>query len=83
MFADPVADELEIVTDLPPAYIPPIPVARRPDAPGPQLDAWTRETQRHYLRYLIGAIARITYRESSIANARHVLMKLNGIGGEW
>lgn len=33
--------------------------------------------------YLIGAIERLTYRESSIANARYVLMKLNGLAGEW
>jgi len=48
-----------------------------------ELDEWTRVTQRAYLLYLVGAIARITYRESSIANARHVLMKLNGLGGDW
>lgn len=49
----------------------------------PQLDAWTRETQRLYLLYLIGAIARGIYRESSEGNAPYVLMKLNGLGGEW
>lgn len=48
-----------------------------------ELEEWTRVTQRTYLLYLVGAIARVTYRESSIANARHVLMKLNGLGGEW
>ena len=75
MFAEPAV--------APSAYVPPIPVAQRPEVPGAQLDAWTRETQRHYLRYLIGAIERLTYRESSIANARYVLMKLNGLAGEW
>lgn len=58
-------------------------------APGPRpetqsdLDAWTRRTQRIYLLYLVGAIQRLTYRESSIANVRYVLLKLNGLGGEW
>jgi hypothetical protein len=54
----------------------------RPDTQS-ELDAWTRRTQRIYLLYLVGAIERITYRESSVANARQVLLKLNGIGGEW
>lgn len=49
----------------------------------PDLDAWTRNTQRIYLLYLVGAIHSMTYRESSIANARYVLLKLNGLGGEW
>ncbi|MCG5072223.1 hypothetical protein [Paraburkholderia tagetis] len=49
----------------------------------PELDAWTRETQRIYLLYLVGAIKCITYRESSLANIRYVLLKLNGLGGEW
>jgi hypothetical protein len=48
-----------------------------------ELEEWTRVTQRIYLLYLVGAIARVTYRESSIANARYVLMKLNGLGGQW
>jgi hypothetical protein len=49
----------------------------------PQLDEWTRTTQRIYLLYLVGAIARGIYRESSEANAPYVLMKLNGLAGEW
>jgi hypothetical protein len=49
----------------------------------PQLDDWTRSTQRLYLLYLVGAIARGIYRESSEANAPYVLMKLNGLAGEW
>lgn len=49
----------------------------------PQLDEWTRTTQRSYLLYLVGAIARGIYRESSEANAPYVLMKLNGLAGEW
>lgn len=48
-----------------------------------ELDAWTRNTQRIYLLYLVGATHSMTYRESSIANARYVLLKLNGMGGEW
>jgi len=55
----------------------PVPTAK------PQLDEWTRTTQRLYLLYLVGAIARGVYRESSEANAPYVLMKLNGLGGEW
>lgn len=48
-----------------------------------ELDEWTRTTQRLYLLYLIGAIARGIYRESSEANAPYVLAKLNGLGGQW
>lgn len=48
-----------------------------------ELDAWTRTTQRIYLLYLIGAIARGVYRDASEANAPYVLMKLNGLGGQW
>jgi hypothetical protein len=59
------------------APVPPVPTAK------PELDAWVRDTQRRYLLYLVGAIARMTYRDSSIANARYVLQKLNGLGGEW
>ena len=55
----------------------PVPTAK------PQLDEWTRTTQRLYLLYLVGAIARGVYRESSEANAPYVLMKLNGLAGEW
>lgn len=50
---------------------------------GAELDAWTRETQRIYLLYLVGALARLKYRDSSMANARGVLFKLNGLGGQW
>lgn len=49
----------------------------------PELDEWTRTSQRSYLLWLIGAIARGMYREPSEANAPYVLMKLNGLGGEW
>lgn len=48
-----------------------------------ELDEWTRTSQRSYLLWLIGAIARGIYRDSSEANAPYVLMKLNGLGGEW
>jgi hypothetical protein len=61
------------------APVPPMPDAK---AKG-QLDAWTRETQRLYLLYLVGAIARGIYRDSSTANVRFVLLKLNGLAGEW
>lgn len=50
---------------------------------GTQLEQWARVTQRIYLLYLVGAIARGIYRDSSEANAPYVLMKLNGLGGEW
>ncbi|WP_042299016.1 hypothetical protein [Paraburkholderia kururiensis] len=56
--------------------------ARKPEG-GPQLDEWTRVTQRLYLLWLVGTLARNTYRDSSIVNARQVLRKLNGLGGEW
>jgi hypothetical protein len=48
-----------------------------------ELDEWTRTSQRSYLLWLIGAIARGIYRDSSEANAPYVLAKLNGLGGEW
>ncbi|MFM0163889.1 hypothetical protein PQR39_26180 [Paraburkholderia sediminicola] len=48
-----------------------------------ELDEWTRTSQRSYLLYLVGAVARGIYRDSSEANAPYVLMKLNGLGGEW
>ncbi|WP_454825383.1 hypothetical protein [Paraburkholderia xenovorans] len=48
-----------------------------------ELDAWNRTTQRIYLLYLIGAIERGVYRDASEANAPYVLMKLNGLGGQW
>lgn len=44
---------------------------------------WKRETQRSYLLYLVGAIQRVTYKDTRIADARTVLLKLNGLGGEW
>jgi hypothetical protein len=50
---------------------------------GPALDEWTRHTQRLYLLYLVGACQRLQYRESSLHNVRYVLVKLNGLGGEW
>ncbi|MGF7131975.1 hypothetical protein P3T40_003458 [Paraburkholderia sp. EB58] len=50
---------------------------------GPALDEWTRHTQRLYLLYLVGACQRLEYRESSLHNVRYVLVKLNGLGGEW
>jgi hypothetical protein len=50
---------------------------------GPALEAWTRHTQRLYLLYLVGACQCLQYRESSVANVPYVLLKLNGLGGEW
>jgi hypothetical protein len=49
----------------------------------PQLEEFHRVNQRLYLLWLVGAIARGIYRDSSEANAPYVLMKLNGLGGEW
>lgn len=95
LFGDPVgeatASDDTSVHDEHAAKIAELPEALRPNcAPskprpegGAQLDAWTRETQRLYLLYLIGAIQRLTYRESSLANIGPILMKLNGLGGEW
>lgn len=59
------------------ASVGPMPTARA------ELDEWTRTSQRSYLLWLIGAIARGIYRDSSEANAPYVLAKLNGLGGEW
>lgn len=59
------------------APVPPMPTAKA------ALDDWTRETQRIYLFYLIGAIARGIYRDSSLANVPFVLQKLGGLAGEW
>lgn len=44
---------------------------------------WKRLTQRDYLLYLVGAIQRVTFKETRIADAREVLERLNGMGGEW
>ena len=55
----------------------PVPTAK------PQIDEWTRTTQRLHLLYLVGAIARGVYRDADKANAPYVLAKLNGLGGEW
>jgi hypothetical protein len=52
-------------------------------AGGAALDEWTRQTQRLYLLYLVGACQRLEYRESSLHNVRYVLLKLNGLAGEW
>jgi len=44
---------------------------------------WKRLTQRDYLLYLVGAIQRVTFKGTRIADARDVLHNLNGIGGQW
>lgn len=49
----------------------------------PELDTWTRTSQRLYLRYLVKAIHEGTYREASLANIRYVMLRLNGLGGQW
>ena len=47
------------------------------------LARWKRLTQRDYLLYLVGAIQRVTFKDTRIADARDVLMRLNGMAGEW
>ena len=89
--APPAADESAVLRDHHAELIALLPEKLRPQcapaAPvptdGAQLEQWARVTQRIYLLYLIGAIARGIYRDSSEANAPYVLMKLNGLGGEW
>ncbi|MEM5419630.1 hypothetical protein [Paraburkholderia ferrariae] len=44
---------------------------------------WKRLTQRDYLLYLLGAIQRAPYPATRIVDARDVLGRLNGMGGEW
>jgi hypothetical protein len=68
------------------AAIPPEPPAPREK---PELDAWTRETQRLYLANLVRDVPRYKAEgneHSAYAcshNARGVLRKLNGMGGQW
>lgn len=72
---------VDLFADLPPVHIPP--VLPRP-APGSAIDAWTRETQRHYLLYLLGAIPRYpSLAEHNKDHARLVLRNLNGLGEQW
>jgi hypothetical protein len=47
------------------------------------LARWKRLTQRDYLLYLVGAIQRITFKDTRIADARDVLHNLDGLGGQW
>ena len=79
-FAQAHADK---IAALPEVLRPKCDPARRMPAGGAALDEWTRHTQRLYLLYLVGACQRLEYRESSLHNARYVLVKLNGLGGEW
>lgn len=46
-------------------------------------EQWKRLTQRDYLLYLVGAIQRVTFRQTRIADAREVLGRLGGIAGTW
>lgn len=48
-----------------------------------QLDDWTRTSQRKFLLWMIGALARGMYTTSSMVSLPGVLQKLNGLGGEW
>lgn len=74
-----------------PIIVAPEPPPAAPAAPAepPELDAWTRETQRIYLTNLAREIPRHqaagdAHRVHACThNARHVLMKLNGLGGQW
>lgn len=76
------AQHAELIALLPEKLRPQCTPAAPVPAAGAQLDAWARVTQRIYLLYLVGAIARGVYRDASEANAPYVLMKLNGLGGE-
>ncbi|QMI49710.1 hypothetical protein [Burkholderia sp. MBR-1] len=55
----------------------------------PLIDRWTRETQRLYLTNMARRINQLranghTHRANADEhNARYVLLKLNGLGGEW
>lgn len=67
------------------AAIEALPEVLRP-APIPrtaELDDWTRTSQRAFLLWMIGAIARGMYTVSSMVALPGVLQKLNGLGGEW
>lgn len=44
---------------------------------------WQRLTQRDYLLYLLGAIQRAAFKNTRIDDARDILVKLNGMGGQW
>jgi hypothetical protein len=55
----------------------PVPTAKA------QLDEWTRESQRKFLLWMIGALSRGMYTASSMTSLPGVLQKLNGLGGEW
>lgn len=55
----------------------PVPAAK------PQLDEWTRTTQRTFLLWMIGALARGIYTASSMTSLPGVLQRLNGLAGEW
>jgi hypothetical protein len=58
-----------------------------PAAPVPtgkaELDEWTRKSQRTFLLWMIGALARGVYTTSSMASLPGVLQRLNGLAGEW
>jgi hypothetical protein len=64
-------------------------VAPEPPPAKPELDAWTRETQRLYLTNLVRDVDRYRAQGNEhgayacASNARGVLHKLNGLGGQW
>ncbi|WP_035513264.1 hypothetical protein [Paraburkholderia nodosa] len=81
---EPVDDRAPIAAQHAPA-IETLPEVLRP-APLPrcaELDDWTRTSQRAFLLWMIGAIARGLYTVSSMVALPGVLQKLNGLGGEW
>ncbi|MFM0630715.1 hypothetical protein [Paraburkholderia xenovorans] len=59
-----------------------MPVGAAPDGKA-ELDEWTRTSQRTFLLWMIGALARGMYTASSMTSLPGVLQKLNGLGGEW
>lgn len=48
-----------------------------------EIDEWTRTSQRAFLLWMIGAIARGLYTTSSMVALPGVPQKLNGLGDEW
>lgn len=58
------------------------PLAPKPESKA-ELDEWTRTSQRTFLLWMIGALARRMYTTSSMTSLPGVLQKLNGLGGEW
>ncbi|PVX75592.1 hypothetical protein [Paraburkholderia unamae] len=74
----PIAAKHAAAIETLPEVLRPTPMQR-----GAELDDWTRTSQRAFLLWMIGAIARGLYTVSSMAALPGVLQKLNGLGGEW